>query len=232
MLNCLGRFILPLALSTLILGCSGSFKYTKPTASPDTSSSSRTIPFPREQVWNAAIASLGKRFFVINNLDKSSGLVNISYSGDPEKYVDCGEIKSVVSNLRGERVYDFPAAQASADYEILSPSGFFGIHRTMKLDGRVNVVFEDAGVGSTEISVHARYVLERSGSGADAQGRPMTPLNDSIAFNSGQSASFPRLGSDDALVCVATGALEHEIIDAILAGQRPAEALSGPPAAK
>ena len=30
------------------------------------------------------------QFFVSNNLAKSTGLVNLSYSGVPEKYLDCG----------------------------------------------------------------------------------------------------------------------------------------------
>ena len=80
-------------------GCSGRLDYMRPQPriyAPNTV----TIDLSKDALWAKMIPALGKEFFVINNLDKASGLINISYSGDPERYVDCGIITSQVSNAR------------------------------------------------------------------------------------------------------------------------------------
>src|ERR1035437_6283960 len=42
----------------------------------------------KDVVWKKVISNLSQNFFVVNNLDKESGFINVSYSGDPEEYVD------------------------------------------------------------------------------------------------------------------------------------------------
>jgi hypothetical protein len=66
----------------------------------------------KDEVWNELVAGLGAQFFVINNMDKASGFINVSYSGDPEKYVDGGELYFQVENLRGPREYRFPGSKS------------------------------------------------------------------------------------------------------------------------
>jgi len=92
-------------------GCSSKFKYTPPTTQP-VLNNSIVVNKSKDEVWKEIVPALGGAFFVINNLDKESGLINISYRGAPEKYVDCGHIHSYVKNLAGERTYDFPASKA------------------------------------------------------------------------------------------------------------------------
>ncbi|UUZ73433.1 hypothetical protein LP415_09480 [Polaromonas sp. P1(28)-8] len=95
---------------TFLAGCAGKVDYIRPTTKATPGSNVKILNRPREAVWTAAVPELGKRFFVINNLDKASGLINISYSGDPEKYIDCGRITSFVKNAKGERTYEFPGS--------------------------------------------------------------------------------------------------------------------------
>src|SRR5262245_57370267 len=80
-----------LILAALACGCASRFEYIKPPSQVATPNF-KMIEKPREEVWNAAIPALGKQFFVINNLDKDSGLINLSYAGDPEQYIECGRI--------------------------------------------------------------------------------------------------------------------------------------------
>src|SRR5690554_3895515 len=103
---------------TVLTGCAGKLDYHRPTT-PVAMQNEKVIKKSRDQVWDDAVPALGKQFFVINNLDKSSGLINVSYSGDPERYVDCGRINSYVKNARGERTYDFSASSAAQQYEIM-----------------------------------------------------------------------------------------------------------------
>jgi len=69
----------------LLTGCaSASVKYRPPDGSVQPNYT-KDLSRSRDDVWNDAVAALGQRFFVINNLDKASGLINISYSGDPAR---------------------------------------------------------------------------------------------------------------------------------------------------
>jgi hypothetical protein len=149
---------------------------------------------------------------VINNLDKSSGFINLSYSGNPEAYVDCGRVVSYVKNARGERTYDFPGAVADQSYETLNPNGLFFVYRKMSLEGRMNLIFEEAAPDKTRVSVTTRYVLTRSIEVRPAAGGATQTRNDSISFNTGSGAAFPGLGGAQALECVPLGQLERELL--------------------
>ncbi len=60
-------------------GCAGKLEYTPPTASYAVTNS-KIVNKTKEEVWSELVPALAKKFFVINNIDKSSGLINISYS--------------------------------------------------------------------------------------------------------------------------------------------------------
>ncbi|MFN7835854.1 MAG: hypothetical protein ACK5NY_08750 [Burkholderiaceae bacterium] len=209
------RIILALLLSSVLVACAGKVDYIRPSANAAAGANAKTIERAREAVWNAAVPELGKQFFVINNLDKSSGLINISYSGDPERYIDCGRITSYVKNARGERTYDFPASKAQQSYEIMNPGvGLFALDRRMNLEGRVNLIFEEVGPSTTRVTANTRYVVARSQVVSNTQGASRT-FNDTISFNSGAGASFPSDSDGRSAECVSTGALEREVLSAI-----------------
>ena len=210
------RHLLVATLSLFIAACAGKVDYVRPATQVSQSSNIKTVERARDAVWNASVPELGKQFFVINNLDKSSGLMNISYTGDPERYIDCGRITSYVKNARGERTYDFAGAKAQQSYEIMNPSvGLFQLDRRMNLEGRVNLIFEETGPSTTRVTANTRYVVTRTqivhGSGSPI---PQTKT-DTISFNSGAGASFPMSSQGQAAECVSTGALEREILSAI-----------------
>lgn len=209
------QFIASLMAIAFVSGCAGKLDYVRPNT-PDTPSANyKIIDKPREAVWNASVPELGKQFFVINNLDKSSGLINISYSGDPEKYIDCGRITSYVKNLRGERTYDFPGAKAQQSLEIMNGNGLFKIDRKMSVDGRVNLVFEEVSPNRTKVTANTRYVVQRQQTVSSATNNFPQSSSDSISFNSGGSASFPTGADGRASECLANGALEREILSTI-----------------
>lgn len=195
-------------------GCGGKVEYVRPTSDPKVQNT-KLVPKSREAVWNKTIPALGKQFFVINNLDKSSGLVNLSYSGDPEKYVDCGNITSYVSNVRGERTYNFPGARAAVQYEVMDKAGLFIIDRKMSLEGRMNLIFEDAGSNQTRVTASTRYVLTRFQRWQSAGGEPPQERTDTMSFNTGQIGSLPVSNSAQAVECVSTGRLEAEVLSLV-----------------
>jgi hypothetical protein len=176
----------------------------------------KVIDRPREAVWNASIPELGKQFFVINNLGKSSGLINISYNGDPEKYIDCGRITSFVKNAQGERTYDFSGAKGQQSYEVMNQGvGLFFIDRKMSLEGRVNLVFEEVSPNQTRVTANTRYMVQRHQTVRSAVNNIPQSRTDNISFNSGSGASFPAGSDGRAAECVANGTLEREILSVI-----------------
>ncbi len=210
------RTVLVIAIASSIAACAGKVDYVRPTTHLAAASNVKTIDRPREAVWNTSIPELGKQFFVINNLDKSSGLMNLSYAGDPERYIDCGRITSYVKNARGERTYDFSGAKAQQSYEIMNPSvGLFYLDRRMNLEGRVNLIFEEVSPSATRVTANTRYVVTRTQIIQGANNNvPQTKI-DTISFNSGAGASFPAAAQGQVAECVSTGTLEREILSAI-----------------
>ena len=208
------KTILVIIVAAFLVACAGKVDYTRPTAVVPPGSNSKIIDRPRDTVWSTAVPELGKRFFVINNLDKSSGLINISYTGDPDKYVDCGRIISFVKNARGERTYNFAGSSAQQSYEIMESGGLFFIDRRMTLEGRVNLIFEEVSPSQTRVTANTRYVVQRTRAIRAAANNASQTLSDSISFKSASSASFPGHESQ-AAQCAATGALEQEILEAL-----------------
>ena len=200
-------------LGVLISGCAGRFAYTPP-QEPTTIDNHVVINKSREDVWKSSIPQLGKSFFVINNIDQDSGLINISYSGDPESYINCGQIESYVKNARGERIYRFPAARARQKYETMEQGQLFMIDRGMSLDGRVNLIFEQLTPKSTRVTANTQYVVEKNTTLSSLDGRFST-MSDTISFSSGGSSSFPG-NAMGATTCVSNGDLEREILEVIL----------------
>jgi hypothetical protein len=203
---------LSMAILVLLGGCAGKLQYTPPIGVPS-SQNSVTINMSKSDLWKTIVPSLGKSFFVINNLDKDSGIINVSYSGDPESYVDCGEVNSYVKNAQGERTYVFPASRANQTYEIMDMKHGYGlvfVDRRMNLEGRINIIIEEISSEKTQITVNTKYVLTKSGTVRGAGGQS-GHFSDTISFVSPHQGKFPR-GPGGGTICQPNGRLEQEIL--------------------
>ena len=196
-----------LSASLLILsGCAGKFEYKKP-QTPNSVKNTITINKTKDEVWKKIIPQLGSSFFVINNIDKESGFINISYSGDPEKYIDCGSINSFVQNARGKRNYNFPASSKYQEYETMINGAYAKYQRSMKLDGRINVVMQSIDEKDTLVSVNAKYIVTKNIIAINSSNITHR-LSDTISFNTNGSDKFPQGGTK----CYSTGKLERDIL--------------------
>jgi hypothetical protein len=192
-----------IAFALVLVGACGQMQNI-PSSAPPLAKDANTVVInqPFEQVWSHAIPQVGKSFFAINNIDKNSGILNISYDGDPEQYVDCGTIHSEY----GAEKIDFPAAKAHQDW--LGPSGGIlpaNYSRTVTLAGRMNIVFEHLSETSTKVTVNARYVLNISTTTRVGQVPPTSP-HETIMFNSGGEATLEH-GA-----CRPNGKFEHDVL--------------------
>src|SRR5262249_7083662 len=114
-----------MAIGALLLSaCGSSLQYTAPNEiAPQ--ANSKTVAKTKDQVWSALVSGLSAQFFVINNIDKESGLINITYSGDPELYIDCGTIASTPRGV-GTKNSIFPGARRFQVYEVTNGI-FYGV---------------------------------------------------------------------------------------------------------
>lgn len=194
-----------------VAGCASQYSYRPPMARAS-ANNSIIVEKPRSQVWASTIPALGQRFFTINNMDKESGFINLSYSGDPESYVDCGTISSYVKNLRGERNYTFPGSRAAQQYELMNSAGLFRVNRSMSLEGRVNLTFEEVSPTQTRVTANTRYVVTRNLTVSDMEGRSHSMAN-TVSFNTGGQGTLPAEGSQTQTpYCAANGRLERDIL--------------------
>ena len=197
-------------------GCGvGKYDYTPPMSYPSITSSV-TVSKPKDFVWKRLIAELSKRFFIVNNLDKESGFINVSYSGDPEKYINCGTITSYIKHLHDERTFTFPGSSAHQQYQMIIDM-LYNVNREMTLEGRMNITVAVIDEKSTTVSSNAKYIVTRKTQMYNPQGMMVSNTSDTINFNTGGTGVFPMvIGRPISLTCTSNGSFEKEVLDIVM----------------
>ena len=100
-------------------------------------------------IWNKVIDYSSKSFFGIDNFEKDSGLITLSYSGSPIGYVDCGKFdyNGLISN--GTQVKDYFGTFQE----------FAQIYYNASLNGRMNILVKKNSESETYVRVNTRYVF-------------------------------------------------------------------------
>jgi len=228
----IGLFFLFVGIISIV-GCAtpgrSTFRSDRPIGS--TFKNEKIVNRPFNEVWDDLVSNLAKSFFVINNIEKESRIINVSfYSETPEKFVDCGKTHRYYSrgNENQEYVYDIAA---SSSYKSASAAGpnknlpmtIFANRRT-SLDGRINIYVAPKGTG-TQVTANARYILTLNLTGTyvveNVYGNPiergnMPPSSATCSFNTNQSNTCVA-GSDQkqtfSITCQSKGILETEILN-------------------
>ncbi len=187
------RFITIVFAGLSVVSClSGKVDYSPPSQYP-LKEKSVVIEKPKDVVWKTIMANISNSFFVINNLDKESGFINISYTGPPCNYVDCGWIDSEVNNAKGRRTYSFAGCIEYKQYEVANPqTNFLGVvNRNMKLEGRINILVQEEESSKTRVSTNVRYLVTKSLTVQSLTNNFRDSMNDTINFDSNGQATFP-----------------------------------------
>lgn len=222
------------ALAAITLsGCAtqgrNSLSYQEPTATATTTNET-TLQKPYSEVWDSLVRELSKSFYVINNIDKESRIINLSFtSQQPTDYIDCGRSTRVYT--QGERTerWEYPVAGKAA-YKVASDrqdhpafAYYANINRSTALDGRANIYIAPVpdNAKATNVSINARYALtiRMSGdvvaehvSGAIHPRGQIHPEPTVIAFNTNHTGRHDQAGGPP-IICNGTGKFEREIID-------------------
>ena len=182
-----------------------------------------------DAVWDRLVGRLATGFFVINNIDKSSRIINVSYSTDtPVKFVDCGRsVRTFAANGENKR-YAYNVAESS----VYQWGGNWGplnnlprvavVQRSTSLEGRINIYVAPAAK-TTKVSVNTKYILRISTRGVatsyNAFGGVVSqtaipPDSVDIGFTTAEPGgkTFEDLTNPQTISCEANGTLEQELL--------------------
>ena len=201
---------MPIFVTSLILtACAGAtFNYRAPININETIENEIFLDKPFEYVWDGYVAERSKSFFVINNISKSSRIINVSFSANtPSKYVDCG-VRTVVSKhpARGEETFVYSVADDSQTWVgVDGTNHIINRNRNTSLDGRINIYIAPKGDGAF-VRVNALYVMSSQTQETGVTFVYNNVINNELSFSSNE----PATGSG--VTCRSTGNLEAELI--------------------
>jgi hypothetical protein len=158
--------ILAIGLAGCATQGTNSVNYTK--HEPKTISNEIIVNQPYSQVWDKLVRELSKSFYVINNIDKESRIINLSFSTQkPTDYVDCGQTQRTFKQGDKTENFDYNVADSS-EYKFATPkqeapafSNFVIIRRNVSLEGRSNIYLAplENDNAQTTVAVNTRYML-------------------------------------------------------------------------
>ena len=190
------------------------------------------VPRPYTEVWDVMVKELSKSFFVINNIDKESRIINVSFStNSPAEYVDCGKAHRTYTQGDKREIYDYDIA-GSSEYKIATRqfdsccSYYAVIYREAFLEGRSNIYIapKEKDNNSTIVTVNTRYILTIKVTGQNFAERwkgGVFPLQITIpqktstwTCNTNQPERHDT-GGGESVTCFSKGKLENEILSMI-----------------
>ena len=182
------------------------------------------IDKPFDSVWDKLISNLSKKYFVINNVEKVSRIINVSFSSDePENYIDCGRTSRTFmlgSEGSPERFHYESAADSVYKTTIPNPvNNKFNIPILVRyktaLDGRTNIYVAPKG-NRTAISVNTRYIFKQNVVTQALVGGAVSQTNLTLSFNTNQEGTRELYNYGEIInyKCVSKGIIEGDILRA------------------
>lgn len=159
-----------LALSIFLTGCISSKSIYKPPLQENSQNNySKIFNKSYDETWDALINYSASTFFGIDNFEKQSGLLTLSFgASNPQDYITGGYWKTDV-------VYGVNELHFEGDYV-----EYLAKYQNGSLVGKMNIVVKKIDDNHTKVTVNARYVF--STNIVDANGRN---FSNSWSFNTG-----------------------------------------------
>ena len=193
-----------LTLGTAIVALAGCVSGTYTPPKPMEISNRLIVDQPFDKTWDNLISHASASFFGIENFEKDSGLLTLSFrAGDADSYIDCGS---------------FAVSTAARTYNG-SYVRWTEIENAGTLEGRMNLRVRPVSRNQTEVIVNARYVFstprQTTGSGATARTLPAVRWVFESRTQDTQSVPSPVPGTMTTRTCQSTGRAERDILDAL-----------------
>lgn len=205
-------------------GCGAKIDTTITPPSEHAVANSRTFNASYDKVWKATIASIGESFFVLENIEKDSGILSLSFSvKTPNDYIDCGSL-SESGNLEGGKKYDnfFLGAETPVTRFIAFNGQSAPCYREVSLSGKSNIIVEKTGKNSTTVKVNTRYVVDLTNNvtylimlNAFQSVSRTEAIKNQMVFTSHETGIFSNMPKENSMQCRSRFTLEQQILDAI-----------------
>ena len=176
------------------------------------------VSAPFEDTWDKLVRNLSEDFFSINNIEKASRIINVSFSTqNPGQFVDCGATQRSYTSPSGTKQSYFYNSEDSTQYKTAAPNGMpVFVNRKTNLEGRINIYVAPSG-NQTDVSVNARFVLKinLSFQGMNQYEIPVgSPLIETLIVDF--NTNNPSKSDGNSPGCASNGALEKRILDAAI----------------
>lgn len=204
------QVVLIAGAASIIAGCATSEIHHKDKSSIPEINNRIVVNSSFNNVWDGLVREISKSFFVINNIEKDSRLINVSFSADkPSEYIDCGTTTVTSSHpSRGEQTWTYESADDSSYWMgIDGTNHIITITRNTDLSGRANIVLLPSENGHTSVTVNVKYVFEGD---VDTRGVTASYYRNST-FTLDFSTNNPT--TDEGMTCSSNGTLESELIN-------------------
>ena len=155
-----------------------------------------------DETWTSVIDFVNDSFFKIENLEKDSGLLTLSFGAkEAEKFIDCGDF---------EYTLFFTGEEFKGSYIDYAKSGLLGV-----LEAKMNISIEKIDNESTKLSINTNYKYSTQ----HALGYYDPELNQTYSFESGGHQTIdvinPIKGSIPTRTCKSTNFAENAIFNVI-----------------
>ena len=202
------KFLSSLVMTILISSCAvekerlteNIGKYVPPNIDKINFTNSIIINKNFDETWTSVIDFVNDSFFKIENLEKDSGLLILSFgSKEAEKFIDCGDF---------EYTLFFTGEEFKGSYIDYAKSGLLAV-----LEAKMNINIEKIDNQSTKISLNTNYTYSTQ----HALGYYDPKLNQTYSFESGGYQTIdvinPIKGSIPTRTCKSTNFAEKAIFN-------------------
>lgn len=160
------KYLIIIIVAINLTGCAiSNYDYTPPEQVQI--KTTKTVNQSFNETWQNIIENLTENSFVINNMSKDSGFLNISYStSNADPYLNCGMLKGSYKDAPAapEHFYTFNNIAAPIEYLASTESIFtppaFEIKELKKLNGRINIYVKELDQNKSRIKTNVKYVLD------------------------------------------------------------------------
>lgn len=207
------KIVLCSVATLFFTGCAQSaLNYTPPSNfNPDDIQTTKTISKDYNKAWDELVNKLSDNSFVINNMNKESGFINLDFSvSNPVSYVDCGRWIGYTKNLTGEANYNFSGAE-STRFSFISQS-LTNVQRQTTLSGKINILLQEVSPKKLMYKVNVRYVLSSIDTRYITYPAQIVPINWAVKFGSKERGRNDSGGQTE---CQTTGKLEADLLNFI-----------------
>ncbi len=153
------KFLLTIVLGLILSSCaSHNIKYSPPTNKQGVTTKTTQTSF--KKTWEQLVEGLAGQNFVIDSVNKDSGLIVASKKlNPPSSFADCGNWNGYFKNQRVDEKYDFKGAD-SATYVVKSGDYYTRVNRTANLNSKSNIFVKIIDQSKTSITVNSQFNLK------------------------------------------------------------------------